>query len=430
MSSTNNKKQPKVYIKTFGCQMNKADSRRLEEIFISKGYDVADIVRDADVIVFNTCSVREHAEQKAMSNIGKLKFLKQNTPEVKICVVGCMAQRMQKEIINNLPHVDFVVGPSTMFDLPDIIKENNAGVHVNNEKNVKEYYEDLCDIVDKKREFSGYIPIMRGCNNYCSYCIVPFVRGNEKYREKTDIINECRQYVVKGINEIMLLGQSVNSHPEFKEILESVSKLKGIKRVRFVTSYPGKIDKELIDIVAESPVLCNYFHLPIQSGSDTILNKMNRKYTVSDYIKTAEYIREKIPHVSISSDFIVGFPGETEEDFHETLDVVRKVEFDLCFTFKYSPRPLTEASRWDDDVPLEIKKDRLSRLNEVCTSVALKRNRALEGEVLEVFAEDSLNGRSDNYKIVFWNGEPAEPGESVRVKITQALPHSLKGERI
>ncbi len=407
--------------------MNKADSSRLEGLLESKGYSPVDKAESADVIIYNTCSVREHAEQKAMSHVGRLKFLKIRRPEIKICVVGCMAQRKKKEIISSLPHVDLVIGPSTMFRLPRLIENGNKGVFLDTEETVREF---PSHVTDSSKNYIEFVPVMKGCNNFCSYCIVPYVRGREQYRKKEEIIAECNKLADRGVIEIMLLGQTVNSHPDFIDILKSVSEINGIKRVRFITSYPGKVNNELIDLVAGNPVLCNYFHVPLQSGSDRILKKMNRNYTVSKYMKIAEYIRKKIPQASISSDFIVGFPGESEEDFQKTLNVIQKIQFDQSFTFKYSPRPLTMASKWKDDIPLKIKKERLSRLNELCTKISLERNKKLEGEILEVISEGNNTGRSEHYKIVFFNGKPANPPEIVKIKVTQGLPHSLKGERI
>ncbi|MBN2408074.1 MAG: tRNA (N6-isopentenyl adenosine(37)-C2)-methylthiotransferase MiaB [Elusimicrobia bacterium] len=409
--------------------MNKADSRRLEEIFISKGYKTADMVWDADVVVFNTCSVREHAENKALSNIGSLKVLKDKNPAVRICVVGCMAQRMQKEIRTSLPHVDFVVGPSKMFELPILIERNEKGIHPDTEETVKVFYEYLPDIIDNKREYSGYVPIMKGCGNFCSYCIVPYVRGREQYRPKEEVLAECAVLAKTGINEIMLLGQTVNSHPDFKSILRETAAIKGIKRVRFVTSYPGKVDRELVDIVRDTPALCNYFHIPVQSGSDDVLKRMNRDYTTDYFMDIAMYIRKQIPAAAISSDFIAGFPGETDRDFEKTLDIVKKVRFDQSFTFKYSPRPMTRAYEWEDDVPLEVKKERLARLNEACSDAAQERNALLVGKKVEILSEGGNSGRTGEYKIVFWEGDPAEPGAEVEVDIKKALPHSLTGRR-
>lgn len=419
-----------VYIKTFGCQMNKADSRRLEEIFMLNGYVLSEMVWEADVVIYNTCSVREHAEQKAISNIGNLKILKEKNPGLIICIVGCMAQRMQKKLIEKFQYIDFVVSPARLFELPMIIKQNELKIHLNSGMNIKEYYEDLTHIIDKDRSYSGYVPVMRGCNNYCSYCIVPYVRGIEQYRKISDIIKECTQIAEKGINDIMLLGQSVNSHPEFKEILKRISQIDSIKRVRFVTSYPGKMDKDIVNIIRDSDVLCNYFHLPVQSGSDAVLKRMNRKYTIGQFLEIAEYIREQIPQAAISSDFIVGFSGESDDDFKKTLEVVRSVQFDQAFTFKYSPRPGTKAAAFNDDVPLEEKKLRLEELNKLCSEVSLIRNKKLEEEELEIFSEGNNSGRTEHYKLVFWDGEPVKSGCSLRVKIDSALPHSLKGTKI
>ncbi|MFC2092254.1 tRNA (N6-isopentenyl adenosine(37)-C2)-methylthiotransferase MiaB [Elusimicrobiota bacterium] len=348
-------------LETFGCQMNKADSARLMEQFRIKGYDQVEDKDNADILIYNTCSVREHAEQKALSHIGRLKFLKAKKPDIRICVIGCMAQRKKEEIKNDFKQVDYVIGPSTMLRLPKLLENDCTGVFPDTEETLKEFYEYYPDYVSRSKDFSRYIPVMKGCSNYCSYCIVPYVRGNEQYRKKEDIIDECSKLADAGITEIMLLGQSVNSHPQFMDILYSLSQISHIERIRFVTSYPGKMDESLVDMIASTPVLCNYFHIPVQSGSDKILQKMNRKYSISRYIEIADYIRKRIPRAAISSDFIVGFPSETEEDFNKTFELIERLEFDQCFTFKYSPRPGTEAAKWEDDVPINSKKEHLPR---------------------------------------------------------------------
>ncbi len=420
----------KVFIKTFGCQMNKADSDRLEGVFREKGYGITGDKDKAGIIVYNTCSVREHAEQKAMSHLGRLKFAKRKNPDLKVCVVGCMAQRMQDEIKERLNHVDIVAGPTELYNLPQIIEKNKEGIFENTQKGIKEYYKHFYGIGSYNKEYAGYIPIMKGCNNFCAYCIVPYVRGREKYRPVGDILKECRKLGREKVSEIMLLGQTVNSHPDFKEILRKVSMIDGLERIRFVTSYPGYMDKETVDIVASSDNLCNYFHIPVQSGSDKVLKKMGRKYSAKHFGNIAGYIRGEIPRASISSDFIVGFPGETEDDFKKTLRLVEKFEFDQCYTFSYSPRPGTRAAKWKDSVSGEVKSSRLALLNKYCSESGLKRNRLLEGETVEVIAEAPRKGRTGTYKIVHWSGKKAKKGGKIKVNIEEGLPHSLKGKRI
>ncbi len=410
--------------------MNKADSLRLSELFQAEGYVCTEELEEADILIYNTCSVRHHAENKAMSYIGRLKDLKEQKPDIKVSVVGCMAQRLKGEIIKRLPLVDYVVGPSSMFDLPELIKKGKAGVYADSQEKRKEFPDVEYSSINTSSPFSGYVPIMRGCNNFCVYCIVPYVRGREQYRTKEDVLNECRLLAEKGISEIMLLGQTVNSHPDFKDILKDTAGIDSIKRVRFVTSYPGYMDKETVDIVASTPELCNYFHIPVQSGSDRVLKEMGRKYRVSHFRDIAFYIREKLPFAAITTDFIVGFPGESEADFNETLNLVREIKFDQCFTFKYSPREGTRSAKIEDEVSREVKKSRLAELNELWSKLALKRNKLFVGRILELFAESKKSGRSSNYKIVHWKGAQAALGGKVKVKIIEALPHSLKGRRI
>jgi len=337
---------------------------------------------------------------------------------------------MGEEIIQRLPHIDMVVGPSTMFKVPLMLEEGWRGVYLDTPETVKEFSEYVSDIPCEKMEYSGYVPIMKGCSNFCSYCIVPFVRGREQYRDKDEVIHEIEALAKRGIREVMLLGQTVNSHPLFNEILKEAAGVDRIERVRFVTSYPGKMKKSTVDLVASEEKLCNYFHIPVQSGSDKVLKAMNRKYSVDEFLETALYIREKIPSASISSDFIVGFPGETEEDFSLTLELVKKVRFDQAFTFKYSPRPFTAAEKLGDELPEEVKKERLRRLNGICRESALIRNRLLLGETVRVISDGKRSGRTDTYKPVFWEGEASPSGAAVNISITEALPHSLKGIRL
>ncbi len=410
--------------------MNKSDSRRIGESFASLGYGFADSPEEASVVVFNTCSVREHAEEKAMSHIGRLKFLKKKNPNLKICVAGCMAQRMGSEIKKRLNHVDIIAGPASMAKLPKLLNDQeSSGVYSDNTE-VKVYNEYLPDIIINKREYARFVPLMRGCDNFCAYCIVPYVRGREKYRKKEDVLKECRLLVEGGIKEITLLGQAVNSHPDFKEIIKSVSEIKNLKRLRFLTSYPGYMDKETVDIVKKSSILCNMFHFPLQSGSDRILKKMKRKYSVNEYFELADYIREQIPSASISTDIIVGFPGEDEKDFIQTLKAVERVEFDQSYTFKYSSRQGTEAAGFRETVSGQEKQARLIRLNRLCDRVSLKRNRLFEGVETNIFSDGGNSGRTEENKIVHFSGDPAPAGEKVLVLVTEARPHSLKGKRV
>ncbi|MFW6172300.1 MAG: tRNA (N6-isopentenyl adenosine(37)-C2)-methylthiotransferase MiaB [Elusimicrobiota bacterium] len=420
----------KIFIKTFGCQMNKSDSTRLREKFLFLGYSMTENKDMADVLIYNTCSVRAHAENRAMSHLGRLKFLKRKNEEVKICVVGCMAQRMKKEITTRLPHVDFVVGPSKMMELPETLENKKKGIFFDRKDTSKRFPSVIKDFVKTDDSASGYVPVMKGCNNYCAYCIVPYVRGREQYRPVKDIINDCENLSGKGIKEILLLGQTVNSHPNFKQILKRVSRIDGLSEVKFVTSYPGYMNKETVDLVIENKVLSNYFHLPIQSGSNKVLKKMNRKYSVEHYLDITRYIRHRAPDAGISTDIIVGFPGEDEDDFKKTLSVVEEIEFDQCFTFKYSPRPNTKASSMNDDVDDKTKKKRLAKLNRICGKYSFKRNKRMEGKKVKVLAKEHNSGRTESNKIVFWEGKKAGPDDEVKVVVTRGLAHSLKGDRI
>ena len=320
------------------------------------------------------------------------------------------------------------MGPSSQFELPEIIERNDTKkIWLDTEESVKTFSEYIPDITLKSMEYVGYVPIMKGCSNYCAYCIVPYVRGRENYRAVNEVLEEVRRLSERGYKEIMFLGQTVNSHPEFKKILKKASEVSDIERIRFVTSYPSFMDTGLIDLVIDTPVLCNYFHIPLQSGSNRVLENMNRKYTLEEYMKIVSYIRKKEPMANISSDFIVGFPGETETDFELTLEAVERAVFDQSFTFKYSPRPGTYADNLDDDVNLQAKQERLARLIEACEKASLERNRILIGKTVELYSEGENHGRTAEYKIVHWEGKPAQFGDKLSVRIDEAFPHSLKG---
>lgn len=449
-STSYNKKPPKprsVYITTYGCQMNVRDSQIILGVLRKQGYEQADCLEKADIILFNTCSVRQHAEERVWGKAGMLERLKtQNLKSKVIGIIGCMAQNYQDEIFRRLPHINLVCGPSNIYDIPDLLKkiisENTQVMAVNRRKRPL-----LTDCQPDGEALKAYVSIMYGCNNYCSYCIVPYVRGRESSRPLRHILNEVKNLASHNFKEITLLGQNVNSYGkdlngkiDFIRLLENLDKIAGIERIRFITSHPKDVSKELFRAMKELPKVCEHLHLPLQSGSDKILRLMNRKYTLRDYLKLIDDLRRLIPECSLTTDIIVGFPGESEADFQRTYQAMERIQFDEAFIFKYSPRPKTKAAELEDDVPLEIKRYRNQKLLALQERISLKKNKALLGRSLEILAEgvgsyfagrfrkDALKGRTRTNKVTLFSGKRELISQMVDVKITRALTHTLIGE--
>lgn len=418
--------------------MNVYDSRIVAEILNRDGYKETDDVNNADVIIVNTCSVREHAEQKALGRIGNLQKLRKENPHLLIGVVGCMAQNLG----NSIKGVDFVVGPSNYKLLPEILRnmifmECNNGVVAKNrakccytDKSLESYSEIFPEPDNK---VTAFVSVMRGCDNYCSYCIVPYVRGRKRSRPHSDILKEIEHFVKRGIKEVTLLGQSVNEYNDeevsFTELLRLIDDT-GIQRVRFTSSHlhgilrTKNMGQELIDVIRDGKNICEWLHLPLQSGSNTILERMNRRYTKEEYSDWVYKIREAIPDVSVTTDIMVGFPGETNEDFNETLKLVKTIKFDFAYMFKYSEREPTSAYHMKPKVAEDIKNDRLTKLIEVQNKITYERNSELVGKTVEVLVEgnskrgNSLYGRTRTNKVVVFDGN-ALPGDFVDVKVKQ-----------
>ncbi|MCY6356665.1 tRNA (N6-isopentenyl adenosine(37)-C2)-methylthiotransferase MiaB [Clostridium sp. ZS2-4] len=436
----------KYYIDTWGCQMNEEDSEKISGLLKGIGYIRTEVKEEADIIIFNTCCVRENAEQKVYGHLGALKALKRQNPNLLIVVCGCMMQQkdMPEKVIKKFPHVDIITGSFNSYKLPEYIervkKDGNSIIEIwDKEKGIIEGMP-----VDRKSDIKAFVTIMYGCNNFCSYCIVPYVRGRERSRKPEDIINEIKDLVSKGYNEITLLGQNVNSYgkglePEitFAELLRKVNTIDGLERIRFMTSHPKDVSDELIKAMAECEKVCEQGHFAMQSGSTRILEKMNRKYSREDYLTLAKRLREAMPDISISTDIIVGFPGETEEDFEDTLTIVKEVEFDSAFTFIYSIREGTPAAKFEEQVPDDIKHERFNRLVEVVNEISAKKNKVYDGKVVEVLVEGTskndetkLMGRTRNGRLVNFTGDKDSIGKLVNVKITKAQSFSLTGEII
>ncbi|MCY6958226.1 tRNA (N6-isopentenyl adenosine(37)-C2)-methylthiotransferase MiaB [Clostridium brassicae] len=434
----------KYYIDTWGCQMNEEDSEKISGLLKGLGCNRTSVRKEADIIIFNTCCVRENAEQKVFGHIGELKHLKKANPNLIIIICGCMTQQkgMPEKIIKKFPYVDIIVGSFNSYKLPEYIDRVKK-----DGKSIIEVWDKEDGIIeglpiDRKSDIKAFVTIMYGCNNFCSYCIVPYVRGRERSRKPEDIVNEIKDLVSKGYKEITLLGQNVNSYgkglePEitFPNLLRMVNKIDGVQRIRFMTSHPKDVSDDLIKAIAECDKVCEHGHFALQSGSTKILTEMNRKYTRENYLTLAKKLRDNIPDVAITTDIIIGFPGESEEDFEETLSIVKKVEFDSVFTFIYSIREGTPAAKLQAQVPDDIKHKRFNKLVEAINEIVERKNKEYEGKVVEVLVEGAskndetrLTGRTRNNRLVNFNGSPENIGKLVNVKIVRAQPFSLIGE--
>jgi tRNA-2-methylthio-N6-dimethylallyladenosine synthase len=436
----------KYIIQTYGCQMNEHDSEKISYTLEGAGYTYTDHLEEADFILLNTCIVRENAEHKVLGQLGALKHLKQKKPDLIIAVSGCMMQtgKARDIIRDKYRHVDIIFGTKNIDDLPYILNEYfQTGEPVLAIEEEMDLGEDETHVI-RGSKHKAYISIAYGCDNYCSYCIVPYARGREISREPGRIIEEARILAEEGYKEITLLGQNVNSYGKtlrypirFPELLEELNKIDGLSRIRFMTSHPKDLSDELIDAMGRLDHVCEHFHLPVQSGSDAILKRMNRKYTRDQYMELVRKLREAVPGIALSTDIIVGFPGETEADFLQTLDLVKQAEFDAGFTFIYSPRPGTPAARMEEQVPKEIVSDRFQRLVDEMYAIYLRKNRARIGTTMEVLVDGTsktdtavLTGRTRTHHLVHFPGEPTMIGQLVDVRITGATSFTLEGEQV
>lgn len=428
----------KLKILTYGCQMNVADSERMAGLLRQIGYTLTDDADNADLILFNTCCVRATAEDKVFGQIGRFKALKRLKPSLIIGVTGCMAQKEGANLIKRAPHIDFVLGTGQNSEVARVVQSLELERrHVVDISNVSgEIPSEVFPI--RNGQVSTFVPIMYGCNNFCTYCIVPYVRGRERSRQPEEIFSEVKQAVAEGFKEITLLGQNVNSYAggmTFAELLSNVDKISGVERLRFMTSHPKDLSDELIAAIANGQHICEHIHLPVQYGSDKILRRMNRVYTVEKYLRLVEKIRDAVPNVSLTTDLIVGFPGETDEDFSETLNFLRTVKFDAAFTFIYSKRSGTPAATFENQIDDETKHRRLDELMKVQNEISLAKNFALIDSVVEVLVEgesktdaEIFTGRTRSNKIVLFNHGDEHAGDLVKLKVTQAQTWLLKGD--
>ena len=434
----------KVFIKTFGCQMNEYDSNRmLDSLNDSHNAVKTDNEAEADIILLNTCSVREKAQEKVFSQLGRWKNLKDQNPDLVIGVGGCVASQEGDNIMKRAPYVDMVFGPQTLHRLPTMV-DDAIGTQESQVDITFPEIEKFDKLPAPKVEgVTAFVSIMEGCSKYCSFCVVPYTRGEEFSRPFDDVIAEVYELAQQGIREVTLLGQNVNAYwglmhdgsmADFALLIRYVAEIEGIERIRYTTSHPLEFTDSLINVYADVPKLVDHLHLPVQSGSDRILAAMKRRYKAQDYIEIIKKIRKVRPNISMSSDFIIGFPGETDQDFEDTMNLIETIGYDLSFSFIYSTRPGTPASDLDDDVPMEVKKARLAKLQARITEMANDISQSMVGTVQTVLVDrparkdpNQISGRTENNRVVNFDGDHALIGQFVDVKITEALPNSLRG---
>lgn len=431
-------------VRTYGCQQNEADSERLAGMLTEMGYTITEEEKSADLILVNTCAVREHAELKALSITGQFKHLKEKKPSLVIGICGCMVsqEKRKEDIKHRYPYVDLLFGTSMLYRFPEILWEKLR-------RQKRQFYLDTGDPgniaeglpVRRESGFKAWVSIMYGCNNFCTYCIVPYVRGRERSREPADILAEVKALAEAGYKEITLLGQNVNSYGkdlalpmDFADLLEAVCAVEGDFIVRFMTSHPKDATKKLADVMARNPKVARHFHLPLQSGSNEVLRRMNRHYTAEGYLAYARYLREKMPEIALTTDIIVGFPGETEAQFEETLEMLRQVEYDNIYSFIYSKREGTPAATMPDQIPPEVSANRFSRLLATQQEISLRANRAYEGQCIPVLVEgrsktdeSKLTGRTERGRLVHFEGGDFLIGKTVPVHIDRAETYAMYG---
>lgn len=428
-------------ILNYGCQMNESDAEEYAGILESRGYLTTEVPRDANVVIINTCCVRESAEKKIWGKIGEFKRYKRENPDMVLIVAGCMAQKDQESGYKRAPHVDLFLGTSKANELEQFLEDHHSSdpfvfTSANGARP---------STIKRNRAVSAWLPIMYGCNKWCTYCIVPKVRGPERSRSLADILDEVRELAKMGYKELTLLGQNVNSYgldlPDgkgmFAKLLESIAQVKGIERIRFMTSHPRDLDEETLDVMAKYSNICNHLHLPVQSGSDEILKRMNRGYTTERYRELVRELRKRIPHIALTTDLIVGFPGETEEQFMETVRFIEEIGYDQAFVFIYSPRSGTPAASFENQIPEEVKKERHHRLSEAQDRVGLELMKKWEGRKTAVLVEGPTKnnpevycGRNEENKLILWpKSDGGTVGEIVEVAIEKAQTFILRGRK-
>jgi len=444
MEERSDMREKLVFLETFGCQMNDSDSERMLGILKGINFARTDDPGSADLILLNTCTVRDKAEQKVYSTLGRYKELKKARPGLIIGVGGCVAQQQGEKLLKRAPHLDIVFGPHNVHRLRELLLEADSGQRVVATRLTETIDADEYGVTGSSSGEKAFVSIMRGCNNFCSYCIVPYVRGREISRPSSEIIKEIKGLVSRGVKEVTLIGQNVNSYGRglhegigFPTLLREVNGIEGLRRIRFMTSHPKDILDPLISSFGELEKLCEHLHLPVQSGSNSVLKRMNRSYTREAYLSRVQALRDLSPGISLTSDIIVGFPGESDEDFDATMDLIEKVRYDAIFSFKFSPRLETKAADMPDQVDEGLKDKRLLILQERQREISLEKNIEYEGRVVEVLVEggseknhERLSGKTRSFKTVKFDGNEELVGELVQVRIVKGYVNSLIGEMI
>jgi tRNA-2-methylthio-N6-dimethylallyladenosine synthase len=436
-----NGRRKTYHILTYGCQMNEHDSEKISGMLTSIGYEETNDDKNADLVIFNTCLIRENAELRVFGKLGEVKGLKRKAPDMLVAVCGCMMQKQEirEKVLKKFSFVDIIFGTNTIHELPMLIY--NAEINKRKSVGIIDNTESIYENMPKQRKFKhkALVNITYGCNNFCTYCVVPYVRGREKSREPNEIIQEIRALAEDGCKEVTLLGQNVNSYGSnsenkftFAELLYEINKIDGIERIRFMTSHPKDLTDDLIKAIKECDKVCKHVHLPVQAGSNDVLNRMNRKYTKEHYLNLVEKLKKAVPDIAITTDIIVGFPGETEEDFLETIDIVKKGQFDSAFTFLYSVRDGTKAATMENQVPDDVKHERFDRLLDVLYPIVLYKNEQCIDKVFPVLVESAengkLTGRTEHFRLVHFKGSSELIGEIVNVKITSVKTFHMEGE--
>lgn len=439
-------KRRKSLTLTHGCQMNEHDSEKIEWLLEKMGYELIDDENECDFVVLNTCSIRHSAEDKVYGQIGNLKHLKMTKPDIKVAVCGCMMQRDESReyVIDKFKNVNIIFGTNNIWKLPELLYKSYNGSSL--AMDIDDSSNKLDDSLGSNRLYSykSYVNIMYGCDNFCTYCIVPYTRGRESSRDANEIVNEIKELVANGTKEVTLLGQNVNSYGKslnngmtFTKLLYMINDIEGLERIRFMTSHPKDISDELIYAFRDLDKLCNFLHLPVQAGSTKVLKEMNRKYSKDDYLSKIKKIKEINPEISLCTDIMVGFPGETEEDFDETIDLVKKVEYDTSFTFIYSLREGTKAALSKEQIPDDVKHERFERLLDVLYPIQLKKNQKCVGAVVKVLVEgisksdnERIWGRTPEFKLISFKGDKSLIGDIIEVKVVDANSFALVGELV
>lgn len=435
------------HITTYGCQMNEHDSETIAGMLLERGYTRAESQKDADIVIFNTCSIRENADNRFLGTLGQLKKRKvASLKDLTICVCGCMMQQPQvvAEMKEKFPWVDVIFGTHNIHEFPELLEK-----YFERNKRQRSVWDEHGEIVeglpcDRLFRHKAFVNIMYGCNNFCTYCIVPYTRGRERSRKPEDIVNEVRRLADDGVREVMLLGQNVNSYrgvdakgaeKDFTDLIYMLNEIEGLDRIRFMTSHPKDLSDKLIQAFVDCPKLSRWIHLPMQAGSSAVLKRMNRRYTREQYLELVRKLRAAVPDIAISTDIIVGFPGETEEDFQQTLSLCEEVRYDSAFTFMYSIRKGTPAEKYEDQIPEEIKHERFDRLVETVNRISIEKNAAYVGRTEEILVdgpgrngEETFGGRTDTFKLVNFEGSAELVGKKILVKITDSNTFSLVGE--